>query len=59
MAAVILESENLSKTKSFFDKEAINYTRLSDGIIRINQSDAMGVAIVIVTRGEQWPLLRV
>ena len=58
MAAVILESENLSKTKSFFDKEAINYTQLSDGIIRINQSDAMGATIIIVARGEQWPLLR-
>ncbi|MEK9930315.1 MAG: hypothetical protein VW557_06145, partial [Rhodospirillaceae bacterium] len=57
MAAVILQSENLSKTKSFFAKEGINYTRLSDGIIKINQSDAMGATIVILAQGEQWPKL--
>ena len=57
MAAVILQSENLSKTKAFFSKEGINYTRLSDGIIKINQSDAMGATIVILAQGEQWPPL--
>jgi len=57
MAAVILQSENLSKTKFFFEKESINYTRLSDEVIRINQFDAMGTTILIVAQGEQWPLL--
>ena len=59
MAAIILQSENLSKTKSFFAEEGINYTRLSDGIIKINQTDAMGATIIILAEGEQWPQLRV
>ena len=57
MAAVILQSENLSKTKSFLEKKGINYSRLSGGVIKMNQSDGMGATIVIVAQQEHWPLL--